>query len=78
LGWYHGWMMPARSALADAARGIVLLVLLGLLGGATLRVSGRQTEARSFTRPLEFDFVQWTVDALSVKFAQYGLDSAGY
>jgi hypothetical protein len=71
-------MMPARSALADAARGIVLLVLLGLLGGATLRVSGRQTEARSFTRPLEFDFVQWTVDALSVKFAQYGLDSAGY
>lgn len=71
-------MKSVRSLLIYAGRTIVLLILINLLGGAGVQVHGTRASVRAFTRPLEFDFVQWTVDALGVKFGQYGLDSAGY
>jgi hypothetical protein len=70
--------MTLRSLLTFTGRGILLLILLSVLGGGTLQAGGTRASVRAFTRPLEFDFVQWTVDALAIKVGQYGLDSAGY
>ncbi|MFP3853472.1 MAG: hypothetical protein ACLFWD_04160 [Anaerolineales bacterium] len=57
---------------------LLLLLMLVVLAGGTLRVEGTRSEVRRHTRPLEFDFMQWTMNALVVKFGQYGLNSAGY
>ena len=51
----------------------------GILGGSSLLVSTDTTDAaRRFTRPVEFDFVSWTLDALSVKLDQASVGSPYY
>ena len=50
-----------------------------LLTGSTLLVSETSTgTARLFTRPVEFDFVTWTLDALGIKLSQSALDTPYY
>ncbi len=50
-----------------------------LLTGSTLLVSETSTgAARLFTRPVEFDFVTWTLDALGIKLGQAALDTPYY
>ena len=50
-----------------------------LLTGSTLLVSETSTgAARLFTRPVEFDFVTWTLDALGIKLSQSALDTPYY
>ena len=50
-----------------------------LLTGSTLLVSETSTgAARLFTRPVEFDFVTWTLDALGIKLGQAALGTPYY
>ncbi len=52
---------------------------VSLLGGSALLVSLKPSEAaRRFTRSDEFDFVNWTLDALGVKLTQASLGAPFY
>ena len=55
------------------------LLLALLLGGSTLLTPANATErVRAYTRPLEFDYFDWTLDALGVKFAQSAIGTPNY
>ena len=59
-------------------RRIINLLIIILLGGMLLShsnyPSGEQLERlRAFTRPLEFDYVSWTLNAMGVKVSQLSL-----
>jgi len=74
--------MSSKGLLSDVRgwlwRAFLLLLLLISLSGSTVSaVSGGQ-QARRFTRPIEFDFFGWTLQALSVKAGQFSLGSTGY
>jgi len=49
-----------------------------MLGGSIVSASDPLERLRKFTRPIEFDYVSWTVDALGVKLGQLALNMAGY
>jgi hypothetical protein len=59
-------------------RTLLVLVFLLLLAGSGLHGQGTVAEVRNFTRAYEFDFVQWTLQALAVKVGEYSLNSSGY
>jgi hypothetical protein len=52
---------------------LVLIVMLVLLTGSVIPPSGLESRVRSLTRPIEFDFGTWTLDALAAKLADWGL-----
>ncbi len=55
------------------------LFFAGLLGGSSLMVSTKPSEAaRRYTRSVEFDYVTWTLEAFSVKLDQAALDTPYY
>ncbi len=49
-----------------------------LLGASTVPVSDELSRLRAFTRPMEFDYVSWTADALAIKLGQFALDTSSY
>jgi hypothetical protein len=56
---------------------LLLLLLFSLSSDSAITVvDGMQ--ARRFTRPVEFDFFGWTLEAVAVKLGQFSLGSAGY
>jgi hypothetical protein len=57
---------------------VVLSFMTFFLVASTVPVSDALSRARSFTRPLEFDYVTWTLDALAIKFGQVALDTSNY
>ncbi|MBE3117813.1 MAG: hypothetical protein IMZ50_03535, partial [Candidatus Atribacteria bacterium] len=59
--------------------GLYAIFFAGLLGGSSLLVSTKPSEAaRRYTRSVEFDYVSWTLEALSVKLNQAALDTPFY
>ena len=59
--------------------GIYVLFFALLLSGSTLLFSTDPGDAaRRFTRPVEFDFVNWTLDAMGVKLGQSALGAPFY
>jgi hypothetical protein len=65
--------------LRGAEIGLYAIFFAGLLGGSSLLVSTEPSEAaRRFTRSVEFDYVSWTLDALSVKLDQAALGTPFY
>jgi hypothetical protein len=59
--------------------GIYAIFFAGLLGGSSLLISLKPSEAaRRYTRSVEFDYVSWTLEALGVKLDQAALDSPNY
>ncbi len=72
--------MPWHTRLLSAIEiGFFILFFTLLLAGSTLLVSAIPTDAaRRYTRPVEFDFVNWTLDALGVKLGQAALDTPFY
>ncbi len=59
--------------------GIYAIFFTSLLGGSSLLISTKPSEAaRRYTRSVEFDFVSWTLDALEAKLGQASLDSPYY
>ncbi len=55
-----------------------LLALSLVLGGSILQAGDVQQQARAFTRPIEFDFNRWTLQALWVKWEQLALGGARF
>ncbi len=55
-----------------------LLILAALLGGSGQLPVDLVGKARAYTRPLEFDYASWTVNALLVKLEQAALGTSGY
>ncbi|MFA5874115.1 MAG: hypothetical protein WC832_09115 [Anaerolineales bacterium] len=59
--------------------GLYAIFFAGLLGGSSLLVSTKPSEAaRRYTRSIEFDYVSWTLEALSVKLNQAALGTPFY
>jgi hypothetical protein len=54
------------------------LVLLYLVGPATAPLNDEKDKVRAFARPVEFDYVEWTIDALREKLEQMPLDTTDY
>jgi len=70
------WVIRILRALET---GFYLVFFGLLLAGSTLLFSTAPGgAARRFTRPVEFDFVNWTADALGVKFGQASLAAPFY
>lgn len=57
---------------------IVLTLAILLLGGSVSPPTNQLERIRSFTRPVEFDYVSWTLNALAVKLSQYALGTVNY
>jgi hypothetical protein len=55
-----------------------IFILLALLQGGTDVPRDRVGQVRQFTRGLEFDYVNWTLDALYVKLSESAVDTARY
>lgn len=55
----------------------LLILLISLSGDAATAVADGM-QARRFTRPVEFDFFGWTLEAVAVKLGQLSLGSNGY
>jgi hypothetical protein len=59
--------------------GLFVFFFTLLLAGSTLLIPANSTDAaRRYTRPLEFDFVNWTLESLGVKLGQAVLDTPFY
>lgn len=56
----------------------LILVLLLLQGGAVPQLEAVGQQARAYTRQVEFDYVEWTLDAVWVKLRQAALGLARY
>jgi len=59
-------------------RFLVLLLLVLVLGGSTRPPEDIGSRARAFTRQVEFDYVSWIINALSVKWNQAALRTDTY
>jgi hypothetical protein len=55
-----------------------LVTLLFWLGPAQVPPGTEREKIRAFTRAVEFDYIEWTADALIVKFGRAPLDEADY
>lgn len=56
----------------------ILLFMPVILGQSVVSQSDPVERVRAFTRPIEFDYLSWTLDALGVKLGQLALQTAGY
>ncbi len=57
---------------------ILLLMMTVLLGASNVPTADPLERVRALTRPIEFDYVSWTLDALGIKLGQVALGSANY
>jgi hypothetical protein len=57
---------------------ILLLMMTVLLGASTVSPADPLERLGALTRPIEFDYVSWTLDALGLKLGQIALGSANY
>ncbi|MDI6770862.1 MAG: hypothetical protein QMD04_14470 [Anaerolineales bacterium] len=72
-------LLGLRRAVDFAGYAICLSCLSALLGGSSLLAPVETTDrVRAFTRPYEFDYFDWTLDALGVKFAQAAIGAPYY
>lgn len=55
-----------------------LTILAAFLGGSGQLPIDLAGKARAYTRPMEFDYANWTVNALLVKLEQAALGTSGY
>jgi len=57
---------------------VMLLITIPLLGGSTVALSNQVERVRAYTRDIEFDYIGWILDALSIKLEQQALGVAHY
>ncbi len=57
---------------------IVLFSMAFLLCGSTVSRSDPLERIRAITRPIEFDYISWTLNAIGVKLDQFALGTASY
>lgn len=66
----HGWTLAGRL--------LVLLVVAVLMRSSQVQFDDIRARFRRYTRPIEFDFGTWTVQAIGIKLGQWGLASEWY
>jgi hypothetical protein len=57
---------------------IVLMMMAMILGESVVSMSDPLERLGALTRPIEFDYVSWTLDALGLKLGQIALDTSDY
>jgi hypothetical protein len=57
---------------------LLLILMVALLASSTLPPGDQAELVRAFTRDIEFDYVEWTLNALGLKLSQTALNTAGY
>ncbi len=55
-----------------------LFLLALLLESSSVPPSDKISRLRKFTRPIEFDFISWTLDAIAIKISQFSLGTPNY
>lgn len=58
--------------------GLWFFIFAAVLGRSALSVPAPGERARYFTHDIEFDFVEWTADALALKVSQFALGTGSY
>jgi hypothetical protein len=58
------------------ARTLILMLVMSILGGGTVQFRETADRVHRFSRPLEFGYLSWTMDALAVKVGQFGLGAS--
>jgi len=53
---------------------ILVICFALLMNGSAIPLAGLNTQVRTFTRPIEFDFTTWTLEAIGAKLASWGLN----
>lgn len=71
----QGW---ASRILWIGWRGFLFILVLLLLAGSTLQSVDVNDHIQRFTRAHEFNFLSWTLDALTIKVGQWGLGLSSY
>jgi hypothetical protein len=70
-------MMKAKHIMHTTWHFLRLVILVTVLaftvGGAAVPPAGLTSQVRAFTRPIEFDFGTWTLEAVLAKLAGWGL-----
>jgi hypothetical protein len=56
----------------------VLLIAIPILGGSSVALSNNSERVRAYTRDIEFDYIQWILDALGIKLTQQALGVTRY
>ncbi len=72
-----------RTSVVGAARAWIwrvawTITFVLLLAGSNPQAQGPAEAVRRFTRAIEFDFFDWTLEALGLKLRQFSLGSSGY
>ena len=57
---------------------VALLIAIPLLGGSSVGLSNQSERVRAYTRNIEFDYIQWILDALGIKLTQQALGVVRY
>lgn len=57
---------------------VLALVVSILLSGSTLIIANQIAEIRQYTRALEFDYLDWTLNAIGIKISQASISSPYY
>ena len=71
--------MPRRRVLKFILHGLLFFfVSQYMIGPSTLPLDDSIANIRAFTRPVEFNFTSWTLDALEVKISQTSLNVVDY
>lgn len=73
-GRYHPGMSFGRWVLLGLYLGLFSL----LLSASSLPPDNPTEQVRTYTRKIEFDYVNWTLDALRIKLEQFSLGAAEY
>ncbi|MGD8553001.1 MAG: hypothetical protein PVG02_05020 [Anaerolineales bacterium] len=67
-----------RWVLNTGRRAILIVIMVALLGGSVIAIETPQAQTRIFTRPVEFNFLNWTLSAVFSKLGQWSLGSTNY
>jgi hypothetical protein len=57
---------------------IILIMMAMMLGSSVVSLSDPLERIGALTRPIEFDYVSWTLDAFGLKLGQIALETSGY
>lgn len=67
-----------RWLLRNLRRALLIVILTALIGGSAMLFLSPQAQTRRFTRPVEFNFLDWTVYAALSKLGQWSLGATNY
>jgi hypothetical protein len=67
----HRWLRTAWRVLRFL---VILTGVLFLLGGSVMPPGGLSSQVHALTRPIEFDYGTWTLDAIFAKATSWGLN----